>query len=94
MLEVAGGVAKAIEAASERGSTYQFGPGCEILYFSTGNSRDHHYGVYGANHSWTLELSPQDASGGGFILPPDQIWPVVREQWAGQLWLLNNVWND
>ncbi|KAF1957225.1 hypothetical protein CC80DRAFT_535135 [Byssothecium circinans] len=92
MLEVAGGTARAIEAASTRGSDYEFGPGCQILYFSTGNSRDHHYGTYGAPHSWTLELSPQEASEGGFVLPPEQIWPVVREQWAGQLWLLNNVW--
>lgn len=94
MLEVAGGTARAIEAASERGSDYEFGPGCQILYFSTGNSRDHHYGVHRANHSWTLELSPQDSAGGGFVLPPSQIWPVVKEQWAGQLWLLNNVWEN
>lgn len=94
MLEVAGGTARAIEAASERGSVYEYGPGCQILYFSTGNSRDHHYAVHGANHSWTLELSPQDQAGGGFVLPPGEIWPVVREQWAGQLWLLDNVEED
>lgn len=94
MLEVAGGTVRAIEAASERGSVYEFGPGCQILYFSTGNSRDHHYAVHGANHSWTLELSPQDQAGGGFVLPPAEIWPVVKEQWAGQLWLLNDVWKD
>ncbi|KAF1919137.1 hypothetical protein BDU57DRAFT_468865 [Ampelomyces quisqualis] len=94
MLEVAGGTAGAIEAASQRNSTYEFGPGCQILYFSTGNSRDHHYAVHNANHSWTMELSPQDEAGGGFILPPEEIWPVVKEQWAGQLWLLNDVWED
>ncbi|KAL6709267.1 hypothetical protein ACN47E_001674 [Coniothyrium glycines] len=94
MLQVAGGTARAMEAASTRNSTYEFGPGCQILYFSTGNSRDHHYGVYGANHSWTMELSPQDQAGGGFVLPPEQIWPVVKEQWAGQQWLLNDVRED
>ncbi|KAF2824706.1 carboxypeptidase-like protein A4 precursor [Ophiobolus disseminans] len=94
MLEVAGGTARAIEAASERGSVYEFGPGCQILYFSTGNSRDHHYELHGASHSWTLELSPQDERGGGFVLPSAEIWPVVKEQWAGQQWLLNNVWED
>ncbi|KAI8941092.1 hypothetical protein NX059_002331 [Plenodomus lindquistii] len=94
MLEVAGGTARAIEAASTRNSTYEFGPGCQILYFSTGNSRDHHYAVHGANHSWTLELSPQNPAGGGFVLPPEEIWPVVKEQWAGQQWLLNDVWED
>jgi hypothetical protein len=93
MLEVAQGTARAIEAASLRNSTYQAGPGCEILYFSTGNSRDHHYAARGAEHSWTLELSPQDAQGGGFVLPPEQIWPVVKEQWAGQLWTLYEVWD-
>lgn len=94
MLEVAGGTAAAIESASTRNSTYEFGPGCQILYFSTGNSRDHHYAQHGANHSWTLELSPIDQAGGGFVLPPAEIWPVVKEQWAGQLWLLNDVWDD
>ncbi|KAH8719224.1 carboxypeptidase-like protein A4 precursor [Phaeosphaeriaceae sp. PMI808] len=94
MLEAANGTARAIEAASERGSVYKAGPGCQILYFSTGNSRDHHYAVHGANHSWTLELSPQDEAGGGFVLSPEQIWPVVKEQWAGQLWLLKDVWDD
>jgi hypothetical protein len=28
------------------------------------------------------------------VLPPDEIWPVVKEQWAGQLWLLNDVWEN
>ncbi|KAH9873071.1 hypothetical protein J1614_005468 [Plenodomus biglobosus] len=94
MLEAAGGTARAMEAASTRNSTYQFGPGCQILYFSTGNSRDHHFEVHGANHSWTMELSPKDVAGGGFVLPPQEIWPVVKEQWAGQQWLLNDVWED
>ncbi|KAL1595435.1 hypothetical protein SLS59_008368 [Nothophoma quercina] len=93
MVYVANGTARAIEAASERNSTYQAGPGCQILYFSTGNSRDHHHGVHGANHSWTLELSPADEAGGGFVLDPKEIWPVVKEQWAGQLWTLREVWN-
>ncbi|CAE7014699.1 Carboxypeptidase A1 [Pyrenophora teres f. teres] len=91
MLEVAGGTAGAIMEASTMNSTYKFGPGCQILYFSTGNSRDHHYAVHGAEHSWTMELSPRDEAGGGFVLPPEFIWPVVREQWAGQEWLLGEV---
>lgn len=92
MVYVANGTARAIEAASERNSTYEAGPGCQILYFSTGNSRDHHHATHGANHSWTLELSPADAAGGGFVLDPKEIWPVVKEQWAGQLWTLKEVW--
>jgi hypothetical protein len=95
MLEVAAGTARAIEAASERESVYESGPGCEILYFSTGNSRDHHYALRGAEHSWTMELSPADTEGGvGFVLPPEEIGKVVREQWAGMGWLLREVWED
>jgi hypothetical protein len=95
MLEAAAGTAAAIEAASTRESEYLSGPGCEILYFSTGNSRDHHHAVRGADHSWTMELSPADTPGGvGFVLPPEEIWPVVSEQWAGQVWLLWDVWED
>jgi len=95
MLEAAAGTAAAIEAASTRGSEYLSGPGCEILYFSTGNSRDHHHAVRGADHSWTMELSPADTPGNvGFVLPPEEIWAVVKEQWAGQVWLLWDVWED
>ncbi|KAF1360884.1 carboxypeptidase-like protein A4 precursor [Lizonia empirigonia] len=95
MLEVGNGIARAIGAESERNSTYVAAPGCEILYVSTGCSRDHHYAVYGANHSWSLELSPQDDRGSaGFVLDPKKIGPVVRELWAGQLWMLREVWDD
>ncbi|KAF3008556.1 hypothetical protein E8E13_006949 [Curvularia kusanoi] len=93
MVAVANGTARAIEAASARNSTYEAGPGCKILYFSTGNSRDHHHAVHGAAHSWTLELSPVDAAGGGFVLDPKEIRNVVEEQWAGQLFTLREVWD-
>ncbi|KAI9162896.1 Metallocarboxypeptidase A [Paramyrothecium foliicola] len=89
MREVARGTAEAI--AVSRNTSFEYGLGCEILYLSNGNSRDHHHGVYNASHSWTLELSPQTQQEGGFVLPPRFIWPVVREQWDGQQWLLSNV---
>lgn len=92
MLEVAEGFANAVQGYDSRNETYQYGAGCDIEYYSAGNGRDHHYGAYGANHSWTLELDPVTSSQGGFVLPPENIWPVVQEQWAGVLWLLNNVW--
>ncbi|EEY19400.1 conserved hypothetical protein [Verticillium alfalfae VaMs.102] len=69
-------------------------PPCEVLYFSTGTGRDFHHGAADASHSWTLELPPANARDGGFILPPAQIWPTVKEQWAGQLYLLNEVRKD
>lgn len=92
MVEVARDFADGI--ASFNGTEYESGPGCEILYFSTGNSRDYHHGVHGADHSWTVELSPGSASEGGFVLPPERIWQVVQEQWAGQLVLLKEIWED
>jgi hypothetical protein len=49
--------------------------------------------VHNATHSWTIELRPFDAAEGGFVLPPDQIWSTVKEQWAGQQWLLEEVKN-
>ncbi|KAL6834328.1 hypothetical protein J3E69DRAFT_377118 [Trichoderma sp. SZMC 28015] len=94
MLEVAEGFANAVQAFDSRNETYQYGTGCDIEYYSAGNGRDHHYGAYGADHSWTLELDPVTSGQGGFVLPPENIWPVVQEQWAGELWLLNNVWKN
>ena len=92
MTEVAEGVAAAILAQS--GQSYTTGPACEVLYFSTGTGRDYHHGVLNATHSWTLELRPRTDAEGGFVLPPAQIWPTVKEQWAGQLWMLKEVWDD
>lgn len=94
MLEVGGGFANAVQAYDSRNETYQYGTGCDIEYYSAGNGRDHHYGAYGADHSWTLELDPVTSGQGGFVLPPEDIWPVVKEQWAGVSWLLNNVWHN
>ncbi|KAL9083117.1 MAG: hypothetical protein Q9165_008647 [Trypethelium subeluteriae] len=92
MLEVAGGLAAVVNEYN--GTNYTFGVGCDIEYYSSGNGRDHHYGTYGANHSWTLELDPLTDDEGGFVLPPDRILPVAQEQWQGQLWVLRNVTQD
>lgn len=92
MREVGEGVARAIRAVE--GKEFIVGPACEVLYSSTGTGRDYHHGVLAANHSWSLELRPTSSGEGGFILPPEQIWPSVREQWAGQLWMLDEIKND
>lgn len=92
MREVARGTAQAI--AVSRNTKFEYGLGCEILYLSNGNSRDHHHGIYNASHSWTLELSPKTQQEGGFVLPPQFIWPVIKEQWDGQQWLLGNIWDN
>lgn len=92
MVEVAGGFADAIYKVQQ--TPYKAGPGCEILYFTTGNSRDYHHGVHSADHSWTVELSPSGSREGGFVLPPERIEGVVKEQWEAQKWLLEEVWKD
>ncbi|KAI9154995.1 putative metallocarboxypeptidase A [Paramyrothecium foliicola] len=92
MREVGAGVARAIFA--ESGKNYTTGPACEVLYFSTGTGRDYHHGALNATHSWTLELRPFNAREGGFVLPPSEIWSTVKEQWAGQQYLLAEVWDN
>ncbi|KAH7312676.1 ECM14 protein [Stachybotrys elegans] len=92
MRAVGEGVARAIVESG--GVEYVTGPACEVLYFSTGTGRDYHHGVLNATHSWTCELRPASASDGGFVLPPSQILPTVREQWAGQQYMLAEVWDD
>lgn len=75
----------------EGGAVYEVGPACEILYYGTGSGRDYHQGALGAPFSWTVELRPREASGGGFVLPPEFIRPTVKEQWAGIKYVLDAV---
>lgn len=78
-----------------RRTTFTFGPGGAVLYKSVGNSRDHVYGIGGADFSWTIELP--DTGDFGFLLPLEQIRPTAEETWAGQLvflGLLDEVFFD
>ncbi|RYO88371.1 hypothetical protein DL762_003757 [Monosporascus cannonballus] len=87
---VGGGYAAAIDATT--GASYEVGPACDVLYYySTGSARDYHSSVSGAPFSWTVELRPQGAAGGGFVLPPESIWPTVREHWEGIKYVLDAV---
>lgn len=86
---VGAGYAAAINATT--GAFYEVGPACEILYYGTGSARDYHQGALGAPFSWTVELRPEGSSGGGFVLPPEFIWPTVQEQWEGIKNVLNAV---
>lgn len=87
--EVGANYAAAINATT--GAIYEVGPACEILYYGTGSARDYHQGALGAPFSWTVELRPTGSEGGGFVLPPEFIWPTVREQWEGIKNVLNAV---
>ncbi|GKT88441.1 zinc carboxypeptidase [Colletotrichum tofieldiae] len=87
---VGAGYAATIKATS--GEDYEVGPSCEILYYSTGSARDFHHGALNATYSWSVELRPKSGSGGsGFILPPEFIWPTVKEHWEGIKYVLGVV---
>ncbi|KZL80746.1 zinc carboxypeptidase [Colletotrichum incanum] len=88
--DVGAGYAATIKATS--GEEYEVGPSCEILYYSTGSARDFHHGALNATYSWSVELRPKSGSGGsGFILPPEFIWPTVKEHWEGIKYVLGVV---
>ncbi|WYZ43279.1 hypothetical protein EsH8_VI_000978 [Colletotrichum jinshuiense] len=77
------------------GVTFTYGPGCAVLYPTTGASYDYAYGVGKAEWSYLIEL--RDTGDNGFILPPEQIRGSVTEQWEGvkvMLSLLDEVFFD
>ncbi|KAF9872714.1 zinc carboxypeptidase [Colletotrichum karsti] len=87
--DVGGGYAATINATS--GEEYLVGPSCEILYYSTGSARDFHHGALNATYSWSVELRPKTNGDGGFVLPPEFIWPTVKEHWEGIKYVLKAV---
>lgn len=62
------------------GEPYNVGQGSIALYIASGSSKDFYYDSYGAN-AYTVELRPIGSP--GFELPPSQILPTIRENWAG-----------
>uniref|UniRef100_A0A0P6D443 Zinc carboxypeptidase n=1 Tax=Daphnia magna TaxID=35525 RepID=A0A0P6D443_9CRUS len=70
--------AAAIEATY--GTNYPFGPGSEVLYFTSGTTKDYVYGTLGIVHGYTLELRNTPD---GFVTPTTLIAPVATEAWNG-----------
>jgi hypothetical protein len=62
--------------------TYRAGPGGATLYLASGIAPDWSFGSRGI-WSWTIEL--RDTGQFGFVLPPEQILPTGRENFAGVL---------
>ncbi|KAL0931942.1 zinc carboxypeptidase [Colletotrichum truncatum] len=87
--DVGAGYAATIAATS--GEEYLVGPSCEILYYSTGSARDFHHGALNATYSWSVELRPKSGDSSGFVLPPQFIWPTVKEHWEGIKYVLGVV---
>ena len=76
----AGGlVAEAMSAV--HGEKYGYGQARDILYPSSGSTKDWMLDVYGVDMAWTWEL--RDTGDYGFLLPADQIDPQWDEFQAG-----------
>ncbi|KAI1114844.1 hypothetical protein F5Y14DRAFT_155500 [Nemania sp. NC0429] len=75
-------LAKGISAAIAKpyNTTFDYGPGCLVLYQSSGNGRDYLTDVGKAQFGWGIELRDTRY---GFVLPPEQILPSGIEIWEG-----------
>ena len=60
------------------------------LYPTAGDTTDWSYGTYGIP-SFTIELRPQTAEQGGFILPAHQIGPTYEENRAAAFFLIEEL---
>ncbi|XP_044525352.1 carboxypeptidase O [Gracilinanus agilis] len=80
---------KAAEALkAKHGSNYRVGSSSEILYPTSGSSRDWAYDI-GIPFSYTFEL--RDNGTDGFLLPEDQIQPTCEETMAAVLSILDDI---
>ncbi|KAI0802253.1 hypothetical protein GGR55DRAFT_457775 [Xylaria sp. FL0064] len=77
-MALAEGIAGAI--AKPYNTTFDYGPGCLVLYQSSGNGRDYLTDVGKAQFGWGIELRDTQY---GFVLPPEQILPSGIEIWEG-----------
>jgi len=72
---------------SEFGTEYEVGSAANILYESSGSSRDWAKGSGLFKYVYTIEL--RDKGQYGFVLPPAQIIPTGLETWKGLLVIAN-----
>jgi len=79
MMEVANKALNALTAVN--GTEYLAGSAAQILYPSSGSSRDWAKGEGGFKYVYTIELRDQGRY--GFVLPPEFILPTAVETWAG-----------
>lgn len=67
------------ELALDKADRYIVGNAAQVLYYTTGTSRDWTRAV-GIPFTYTLELPGYEY---GFIVPPDYVEQIVTETWAG-----------
>lgn len=63
----------------DKARNYTVGNAANVLYFTTGTSRDWTRAV-GIPLTYTMELPGYEY---GFLVPPTYIKPIVTESWAG-----------
>ena len=90
MTECAGRIAVAMK--QRYGSKYRFGQSRDILYPSSGTSKDYMYQVYKVPLSWTWEL--RDTGQHAFLLPEDEIEPAYLEFRDGIVELIKYILYD
>ncbi|KAI1373195.1 hypothetical protein F4677DRAFT_462551 [Hypoxylon crocopeplum] len=78
----------AARIAQPYNTTFDYGPGCVVLYQSSGNGRDYMTDAAGTEFGWGIELR---STSYGFILPADQILPSGVEIWEGMKYLWVNM---
>ncbi|KAI0116791.1 zinc carboxypeptidase A [Daldinia grandis] len=78
----------AARIAQPYNTTFDYGPGCLVLYQSSGNGRDYMTDAAGAEFGWGIELR---STSYGFVLPADQILPSSVEIWEGMKFLWANM---
>ncbi|KAI1654904.1 zinc carboxypeptidase A [Daldinia decipiens] len=78
----------AVRIAQPYNTTFDYGPGCLVLYQSSGNGRDYMTDAAGAEFGWGIELR---STSYGFVLPADQILPSSVEIWEGMKYLWANM---
>ncbi|OTA56584.1 hypothetical protein K449DRAFT_336304 [Hypoxylon sp. EC38] len=69
-------------------TSFDYGPGCLVLYQSSGNGRDYMTDAAGTEFGWGIELR---STSYGFLLPADQILPSGVEIWEGMKYLWVNM---
>jgi murein tripeptide amidase MpaA len=89
LMRVGNAAAAALQAV--HGTVFEVGSASEILYLSSGTSRDWAYGVPGFEFVYTLEL--RDTGNYGFLLPPEQILPSGEETWAALTAMYDAIMN-
>ncbi|KAI1408710.1 hypothetical protein F5Y13DRAFT_194180 [Hypoxylon sp. FL1857] len=78
----------AARIAQPYNTTFDYGPGCLVLYQSSGNGRDYMTDAAGTEFGWGIELRSTPY---GFLLPADQILPSGIEIWEGMKYLWANM---